>query len=90
MSRTFSNGNTVFLVKFNGQKSAPPDVDENENFWKLIGERGQVLSISPPDDIGQDRVLIAFDADLDELDLPNHNEISNSLWIKTSDLSLDE
>jgi hypothetical protein len=88
MKKTISDGDPVILSTFNGLTSTPLDVEENENFWKLIGKKGQVLSMSPPTFIGRDRVLIKFDANLDELDLPNHNEVPNTLWIKVSDLTL--
>jgi hypothetical protein len=88
MKKPISNGNSVILSTFNGLISAPPDVDKNENFWKLIGRNGVVLSMSPPTFIASDRVLIRFDANLDELDLPNHNEVPNTLWIKVTDLTL--
>jgi hypothetical protein len=86
MRTNFLNDAIVLLGKFNGCKSAPLDVDEGENFWKLIGKRGQILSTSPPKYIGSDRVLVKFEDNLDELDLPNHNETPNTLWIKVSDL----
>jgi hypothetical protein len=88
MKNLFSVGDSVYLEYFNGLKLAPLDVDENENFWKLVGQVGKVLSITPPRHIGGDRLLVRFDANLDEFELPNHNEIPNSLWIKSSDLSL--
>ena len=88
MKKIISNGDSVILSTFNGLISAPIDVEENEDFWKLIGKKGQVLSISPPTCIGGDRALIRFEGNLEEFDLPNHNEVSNSLWIRVSDLTL--
>jgi hypothetical protein len=88
MKKTISDGDSVTLSTFNGLIATPVGVEENENFWKLIGKKGQVLSISPPTSIVTDRVLVRFEANLNEFDLPNHNEVPNSLWIKVSDLTL--
>jgi len=41
------------------------EIDENENFWKLIGERGKII-----DDNGvEDRVLVLFNSNLDDYKL---------------------
>lgn len=79
-------GQTVKLVTFNGSKIAPADVDPDQNFWKLVGSEGRVSSVDPPKYIGADRILVVFDLELDSLDLPNHNNPKNALWIKKQDL----
>ena len=33
-------------------------------------------------------MLIRFDANLDDLDLENHNSIANSLWTRSSDFKV--
>jgi hypothetical protein len=75
------------LVSFNGSKSAPKDVEDYENYWRLIGELGNVLEADRPYGVDEDRVLLRFQLCLDDLGLENHNEIPNSLWIRLSDLA---
>lgn len=88
MKDTISVGKRVVLLTFNGLESVPTNVDEHENFWKLVGRTGEVLSIDRRRHVERNRVLVGFDVDLDELDLPNHNQIPNSLWIRRSDLAV--
>lgn len=70
-----------------------PDVniDQHENYWKLIGNTGTLLSfaneINFPND---DRVLIQFDFDIKAEGLECHNEKPNSLWILKADLEIIE
>jgi hypothetical protein len=75
-------GNSVVLVTFNGEKFSDEDVAPNENYWKLIGERGKVI------EFGELRVLVQFNCDIDSFRLENHNPVKNSLWILESDLLL--
>lgn len=61
------------------------DTAENENYWKLIGQKGKVID----DHETNDRVLVLFESNLDQYQLANHNPIKNSLWIKISDLKTE-
>lgn len=76
----------VTLKSFLGTTTPPDGTEENENYWHLIGISGKVI-----DDVGwNDSVLILFDVNLDDYKLENHNPIRNSLWIKISDLKIDD
>ncbi|MCF8278245.1 MAG: hypothetical protein K9J17_16070 [Flavobacteriales bacterium] len=72
----------VRLKSFLGTQSSPTSVDENENYWKLVGKTGEVLD----SEVGADKVLVQFDDNLDDFGLENHNAIKNSLMINKSDL----
>lgn len=61
-------------------------VEESENYWKLIGEKGKVIDDT---EINNGRVLVLFNNNLNEFGVENHNPINNSLRIKISDLELD-
>ena len=74
----------VELKTFLGTEKGNEIVAENENYWKLIGEKGEIISEK------NDKFLVLFDKNLDELNLENHNPIDNSLWISKSDLNLSE
>jgi hypothetical protein len=78
----------VRLVSFNGSVVAKSDVDAYENYWRLIGEMGNILKADRPYGVDEDRVLVKFKASLDDLGLENHNELPNSLWIRLSDLEI--
>lgn len=76
----------VKLKTFLGTLKSSKKVEEGENYWKLIGERGKVIDDT---EINDGRVLVLFDKNLNEFKVENHNLIKNSLWIKKSDLELD-
>ena len=71
----------VKLKTFQGMLKSASPVDENEDFWKLIGKTGQVL-----EDMDGNTVMVLFDDNLDDYGLENHNPVKNSLMIKKSDL----
>lgn len=77
----------VKLRTFLGTLTPLKKIEESENYWKLIGETGKVISDT---EFNDGRVLVLFDTNLNELGVENHNPIANSLWIKKSDLELDE
>lgn len=77
----------VKLRTFLGTLTPLKKIEERENYWKLIGERGKVVNDT---EFNDGRVLVLFEKNLDELGIENHNPIDNSLWIKKSDLELDE
>lgn len=70
----------VILKTFLGTEYSRKRINQNENYWKLIGQQGQVLELE------EKRVLVKFNCDIDAFGLENHNPIKNSLWILTSDL----
>ncbi len=72
----------VKLKSFLGTSNSPEPVDENENYWKLIGRTGKVIN----EVSGEEKLLVLFDDDLNEMGLENHNPTSNSLMINKSDL----
>jgi hypothetical protein len=78
--------NTLIRLKsFLGTLKPTGEISEKENYWKLIGEKGEII-----DDTENEKVLILFDKNLDELNLENHNPIRNSLWIRKADLEIEE
>ena len=92
MDQNFKLGDQVKLISFHGEKASSEPVVSGENFWQLVGVTGEVVSDSIKDhpafpDKGK-RAFIRFDKNLDDLGLPNHNDIANSLWIFISDLEL--
>ena len=74
-------GKRVVLKSFNGSLVKPHDVKAEENYWLLIGSKA-VVEMND----NSDRVLIKFERDLSSLNLINHIEIANALWILISDL----
>lgn len=75
----------VRLKTFQGLSNFPYDVDDNDNYWKLIGQCGTVIDNELED---KEKVLVLFDVELDNFQLANHNQIKNSLMIKIKDLDL--
>ena len=76
----------VRLKTFLGTLISNEEVNSSDNYWKLIGEKGKIIDC---DETVGGRVLVLFDKNLDSLKLENHNPIKNTLWIKKSDLELD-
>jgi hypothetical protein len=81
----FVNGDRIELKTFLGTLERRTKVYTENNFWRLIGEKGAVIE----DVTRNERALVMFEKNLDELEVANHNPIPNSLWIKPSDLRLD-
>jgi len=76
----------VKLKTFLGTLTPSNRIEERENYWKLIGQSGKVIDDT---ENGNGRVLVFFNRNLNEFGVENHNPIDNSLWIKKSDLELD-
>ena len=70
----------VVLSTFLGTKASNEPFNSTENYWKLIGEKGEIIRIK------NQKVLVLFDKEIDSFQLENHNEIKNSLWILETDL----
>lgn len=75
----------VALKSFLGTIVSNERIDSCENYWKLIGEKGILIS----DEVINERVLVLFDKDLDIFKVENHNPVKNSLWILKTDLSIE-
>ena len=75
----------VKLRTFMGTFNPSNSISDNENYWKLIGECGNVIDDKENND---GRVLVLFEKNLDKFSLENHNPIKNSLWIRKSDLEI--
>ena len=76
----------VQLVSFNGTQAGPGGGKPGNDYWKLIGETGQIVKDHPSEGIAPDRVLVRFDTEVAAQGLHCHNEVENSLWIRLSDL----
>jgi len=48
--------------------------ESNEDYWKLIGEKGIVIN---DNEINDEKVLVLFDKNLDNFKVENHNPIKN-------------
>ena len=81
-------GTIVVLKSFNLLDRAPKRIDPRENYWLLLGQRGQIVEVVPPQGVEADRVLVKFDCDVQMLGLHCHNHVENSLWIKLGDIEV--
>jgi hypothetical protein len=77
---------SIKLKSFLGTLNPEKRINENENYWKLIGVKGKVVDER---ENYNGRVLILFDKNLDDFKVENHNPIKNSLWIKKTDLEIE-
>ena len=82
---TFKKGSKVKLKTFLGELTAKKRTDPINDYWKIIGQRGEIID----DDFYNERILVLFENDLDQFGVANHNPIINSLWILPKDLELD-
>ncbi|MEJ2158037.1 MAG: hypothetical protein P8X96_22125 [Desulfobacteraceae bacterium] len=85
-------GTSVKLISFNGTIEAESDCLPSENYWKLIGYKGQI--VQAPDIKGiyapfseEPRLLVQFAENVKAFGSECHNKVENSLWILESDLS---
>lgn len=89
--KRYAKGDRVVVASFLGAKETPEGTRGNEDYWKLIGQIGDVIS-----EIGKshpafpergDRVLVRFvHVNIREMGLECHNSSDNSLWLFSSDL----
>ena len=80
--------NTIVKLKsFLESQSPKTKTNPENNYWKIIGEKGIVI-----DEIVNEngRILILFDNNIDNFGVANHNPTKNSLWIKIADLEIVE
>ncbi len=89
MNSSLKCGDKVKLITFHNMIEPPKDIDERENYWRLIGSIGKIISnkkkIHPAFLEMGERVLVEFD-NLEKYGLYSHNERPNSLWIFISDI----
>lgn len=76
----------IKLASFSGTLTPKNKVKNNEDYWKLIGEKGKIID---DNEINDGRVLVLFDKTLDDFKIENHNPIKNTLWIKKTDLEIN-
>ncbi len=92
MVQIFKVGARVKLTSFHGEIKSSEPVDEEEDFWVLVGQEGEVvdeqLRVHPAFPYKGERALVKFDRRLSDLGLVNHNDEANSLWIFISDLEV--
>lgn len=74
-------GKRVVLKSFQNSLTAPQNVKQEENYWKLVGSKAVVEVVNDTD-----RVLVKFERDLSSFGLVSHTEAPNTLWILISDL----
>ena len=75
----------VKLKSFLGTLTPKKKIQNDNDYWKLVGEKGKVINSQ---EIKGGRVLVLFDKNLDDFKVVNHNPIINSLWIKKTDLEI--
>lgn len=73
----------IKLKSFLGTLVPERKINSHEDYWKLIGEKGEIID---DNEINDGRVLVLFDKNLDDFKIENHNPIKNTLWIKKTDL----
>ncbi|MBB3192821.1 hypothetical protein [Roseateles terrae] len=85
----FALDQTVILRRFNGEVSAPEGTAPDHDYWRLIGQIGQVrdlddsrlgLSAQQPR-----RMLVQFQVDPNSLGLHCHNRLARALWVQVED-----
>lgn len=81
----FTKDTPVKLISFLRKLNAPRNTEARENYWKLIGQQGIVMDEV---EMNNGRVLVLFEANLDDFGLENHNPLKNSIWIKKTDLEV--
>ncbi|WP_037586453.1 hypothetical protein [Stenoxybacter acetivorans] len=88
-------GKRVRLKSVDNKQSKPTCVQirDYEDYWRLIGCEGEIISDEIPSWSKDKRFLVRFDQDLIAMKLECHNELSNplwsnALWIRVSDLEI--
>lgn len=90
MDNSFLLNEKVVLKSFHGSLRPTSDTRDDENYWRLLGVQGVVVSdgakVHPAYPAKGPRVLVKFDVDPKSLGLNSHNFQQGSLWIFVSDL----
>jgi hypothetical protein len=76
------DGDKVVLKTFLGSIAPEEETDDLGNYWKLVGTAGVIMEVK------ENKALVLFDKQLDELGLENHNPIKNTLFINHKDISV--
>lgn len=93
MEKHFEAGDRVRLKSFHNLTEPPKDTAEGENYWKLIGLKGKIISNEQKThpafpDMGK-RALVQFADDIKNYGLICHNENApNALWLFLCDLEM--
>ena len=64
------------------------DIEDEFNYWKLIGMKGIVIGQRDEHPFYKDKgeqILIQFDKNIKKMGLHTHNNAPNSLWIFKND-----
>jgi hypothetical protein len=91
MDSNFKLGSKVLLKTFHNTINPPVGTSDSENYWKLIGLTGHIVSdvrkIHPAFLKMGERVLVKFDNDISTYGVQCHNEqATNALWLFLTDL----
>ena len=92
MNTELNINDSVILKSFHGTTKKDDGTKDYENYWKLIGLKGEVIDIKTelnsfyPEKGFQ--VLVKFFEKISDYNLNCHNKIENSLWIFVTDLEL--
>ena len=83
----------VKIISFNGTVNPPKECEEEENYWKLIGQTGKIVQDPDQNSLYADflrdkKVLILLDNNVKSFNLHCHNNIENSLWFSLDDLEI--
>jgi len=84
----------VKIKSFFGTTSPPSDLDDSEfDYWRLVGEEGEVLKERPFHpayrNLGK-QVFVKLNKNLRDLGLHAHNSEENALWFFLSDVDFLE
>ncbi len=88
----FKIGDKIKLKSFHNTTKAPEGTVDNENYWKLIGLTGHIVSDDRKtnsfySEMGE-QVLVKFETDISRYNLHSHNEVKNSFWFFISYLKV--
>jgi hypothetical protein len=83
---TLKKNTLVTLKSFSGTLKPVKKIKDDENYWKLIGQKGSIIDET---ENYNGRILVLFQKNLDEFKVVNHNPIKNTLWILVSDLEIE-
>jgi hypothetical protein len=79
----------VILKTFHNTVAAPDDIDDSENYWKLLDQKGIVVDKRkkhPAFPGSGEMLLTKFSCNIEAYGLHCHNTLPNTLWIFVSDL----
>jgi len=83
------SGNEVKIKSFLGKDKPDETIEDEYNYWKLIGEKGVIIDKRKKHPYYCDRgeqVLVKFEKSLSDIGVEAHNSINNSLWFFLDDV----